>query len=74
MQLYDGPIPFKPLVAPFNPDGLNPLERKKTLESVNLINYKRCVKIKGKPCANTSKQKIYIKPDKSVYSPTCSTK
>ena len=32
-----GPIPGKPVVTPFNLDRLTPLDKKKTLESVNLI-------------------------------------
>ena len=72
-QLYDVPMPGKPVVAPFNPDVLSPLDRKKTLEDVKLIKDKRCEKIKGLTCANDSKQIKYPKPDEKVYSPTCST-
>ena len=46
-QLTDGPMTDKPVVAPFDPDGLTPLDRKKTLEAVNLIKEKRCGKIRG---------------------------
>ena len=35
-QLDDGPIPGKLVVAPFNPDGLNPLDRKKKIGSCEL--------------------------------------
>ena len=73
-QLDDGPMPGKPVVAPFNTDVLNPLDRKKTLEAVNLIKEKCCGNIKGRTCANGSKQRNYLKPDESVYSPTFSTK
>ena len=37
-QLDYGPMPVKPIVAPFNPDVITSLDRKKTLEAVNLIN------------------------------------
>ena len=72
-QLEDGPMPGKPVLAPFNPDGLTPLDEKKTLEAVKLIKEKRCGKIKGRTRANGSKQGKYLKPDESVNSPTCST-
>ena len=36
-KLDDGTIPGKPVVEYFNTDVLTPLDRKKTLESVNLI-------------------------------------
>ena len=73
-QLYDGPMPGKPLVAPFNTDGITPLYRKKTLEALNLIKEKSCGNIKGRTWENGSKQRKYLKPDESIYSPTCSTK
>ena len=63
----------KTVVAHFDPDGLTPLDRNKTLEDMNLIKDKRCGKIKGRTCSNGSKQRNYLKPDESVYSPTCST-
>ena len=73
-QLDDVPMRGKPVAAPFNPDGLTPFDRKKTLENVNLIKEKRCGKIKVRTCANGSKQRKYLKPDERVYSPTRSTK
>ena len=63
----------KTVVAHFDPDGLTQLDRNKTLEDMNLIKDKRCGKIKGRTCSNGSKQRNYLKPDESVYSPTCST-
>ena len=53
----DGPMPGKPEVAIFIPDGITPLNRKKTLEAVNLIKEKRCGNIKGITCANGEKLK-----------------
>ena len=73
-QLDDGTMPVKPVVAPYNPDVITSLDRKKTLEAVNLIKEKRCGKINESTCANCSKQIKYIKVDDNVYSPTCSTK
>ena len=40
-------MPGKPVVAPFNPDGITSLHKKKILESVNLIKAKRCGNIYG---------------------------
>ena len=41
--------------APFYPGELTPIDRNKTLESVNLIKYKCCGKTKGRNCANGRK-------------------
>ena len=73
-QLDDGPMPVKLVVETFNPDVITSINRKITLEAVNLIKEKRCGKINESTCANGSKQRKYIKADESVYSPTCSTK
>ena len=59
-QLDDGPIPGKSAVATFNTYGLTPLDRKKTPESVNFIKEKCCEKIKGRTCANGTKQRKYL--------------
>ena len=67
-------MPGKLLVAPFNTYGLTSLDRKKTQEGVKLIKEKRCVKIKVRTFENGNKERKYLKPDESVYSPTCSTK
>ena len=72
-QLDDGPTTNKPVVSPFNNYGLTQLDIKKILEAVNLIKEKRCGNIKWRTCANGRKQRNDIKPDESVYSPTCST-
>ena len=55
-QLDDVHMSGKLVVAPFNPDGLTPLYRKKTLETLNLIKEKSCGNIKGRICANGSKK------------------
>jgi len=45
---------------------------KHTLEAVNLIQEKRSGKIKGRTCADRSKQKRYLKEGESIASPTVS--
>ena len=42
------------------------------MEAVNLIKNKRCGKIKGRTCANGSKQKKYLKHGETISSPTLS--
>ena len=73
-KLDDGTMLGEPVVAYFNPYGLIPLDRKKALEAVNLIKEKFCGNTKGRTCANGSKQRKDLKPDESVYSPTCPIK
>ena len=41
------------------------------MEAVNLIKEKRDGKIKGRTCANGSKQRQYLKDGENVYLPTC---
>ena len=48
-------------------------DRKKALETVNLIKEKQRGKINGRACANGSQKKRYLKENEYVYSPTCST-
>jgi hypothetical protein len=72
-QMNEGPMPGKPVFGLQDTSKLTPLQKKMTLEAVNLIKEKRCGKIKGHTCANRSKQKRYLKTDESVYSPTVST-
>ena len=53
---------------------MTPLQKKKTLEAVNLITKEKCCgTIKGRSCADGSKQQRDLKPDESTYSPTYST-
>lgn len=72
-QLNDGPMPGKPVFGPISYDELSQQEIKEALEAVNLIKEKRDGKIKGRTCANGSKQRQYLKDGETVYSPTCST-
>ena len=47
-------------------------EKKRALEAVNLIKKKRCGKLKGRTCADGSKQKRYLKHGETISSPTVS--
>ena len=58
MQMDKGTMPVKLVVAQINPDTLSFDDKSKALEAVNLIKEKRCGKIKERPCAYGSKQKI----------------
>ena len=71
-QMDKGPMPGKPVFGPQDASKMTPLEKKKTLEAVNLVKEKRDGSIKGRTCADGSRQKQYLKPDESVYSPTVS--
>ena len=70
-QLNEGAVPGKPVLAPIDPDTLSREEKRQSLEAVNLIKEKRCGKIKGRTCANGSRQREFLKEDESVSSPTC---
>ena len=65
-------MPNKPVVVPINPDGLTEDEKTQALEAVNLIKQKRNGKIKGRTCANGSKQRKYVKEGEIPSSPTAS--
>ena len=54
-------MPLKPVVIPLDPDELIYAERRQALEYVNLIKKKINGFIKGRTCANGSKQKISLK-------------
>ena len=69
-QLDKGAVPGKPVVVPVNPDTLTPEQLEKALDLVNLIKEKRDGTIKGRSCANGSKQRMYLKEFESVSSPT----
>ena len=71
-HLNNGVVPGKPAIEPILFNELLSKEREEALEAVNLIAQKQCGKIKERTCANGSKQKKYIKEDKSYSSPTTS--
>ena len=55
-QLNEGVMPGKPVFGRINHGDTTIEERKRALEAVNLIKKKRCGKIKGRTCADGSKQ------------------
>ena len=71
-QLNDGAMPNRPVVVPQNPDVLTQDEKDRALEAVNLIKEKRNGNIKGRTCANGSKQRKYVKEGEIPSSPTSS--
>ena len=71
-QLNTGAMPGKPVFGTINPNTLTREEKRRALEAVNLIKKKRCGKIKGRTCANGSKQKRYLKHGETISSPTVS--
>jgi len=73
-QLNKGAVPGKekPVVGPQDASLLTEEEKRRALEAVNLIKEKRTGKIKGRTCANGSKQKRYLKRGETISSPTVS--
>ena len=71
-QLEEGPMPGKKVVTAINTDTLSTEDKAKPLNVVNLIKQKRDGTIKGRTCADGSKQKRYLGKDESVASPTVS--
>jgi hypothetical protein len=72
-QMDNGAVDGKPVFAPQDYSKMTNDEKLKTLEAVNLIKEKRDGTIKGRSCANGSKQRKYLKEGESVASPTVST-
>ena len=56
-QLNEGAVPGKPVVAPVGASSLTDLEKRQALQTVNLIKEKYNGEIKGRKCADGSKQK-----------------
>lgn len=69
-QLVDGAMEGKPVVAPIEPCDITPEMKRKALRAVNLIKEKRTLELKGRCCADGSKQKQYLAADESISSPT----
>lgn len=59
-QLDTGAMPGKPVIAPIHPSKLSEASKKKAMNAVNLIKEKRNTDIKGRACANGSKQRQYL--------------
>ena len=68
----EGAVPEqnKPVVEPIDPKTLSFQDKKKALDAVNLIEEKRDGRIKGRTCANGSKQQRYLTYGESVASPS----
>ena len=71
-QLDIGAFPVKPVVKPIHAETLTSEERASVMEAVNLIKEKRNGVVKGRTCADGSRQRKYLKPDESVASLTVS--
>ena len=71
-QLDKGAREGKPVLAPIDPDTLTTTQKRQALYAVNLIKEKRCGKIKGRTCADGSRQKRYLSQDENISSPTAS--
>jgi len=71
-QLDRGPMQGKPVVKGISADSLTSEERRAALEAVNLITEKRDGRIKGRTCADGSKQKRYLRDGEDYASPTVS--
>ena len=71
-QLNTGVLPGKPVFGYISPDSITFEEKRGALDAVNLIKKKRSGKIKGRTCANGSKQKRYLKHGENISSPTVS--
>ena len=65
-QLNDGAVPGKPVVVPIDVSTLTPLEKRKALPAINLIKEKFGGDLKGRTCADGSRQRKYLKPDPNV--------
>ena len=72
-QLQDGAMPGRPVIEPVDYLDLTEEDKKKnTLEAEAVVKQKRCGKIKGRICADGSKQRRYLKEFETVSSPTLS--
>ena len=71
-QLNTGTVPGKLVFGCIDPKDITMEEKKRALEAVNLIKKKRCGKLKGRTCADGSKQKRYLKHRETISSPTVS--
>ena len=65
-------MPGKPVIIPIPFEELTDEDVRQALEAVNLIKEKRCGKLKGRTCANGSRQRKYLKDGEDFASPTAS--
>ena len=71
-QLVHGAFPGKPVVEAIKASELSEEDKKTALDAVNLIKVKKDGTVKGRTCANGSKERFYLTPEESVASPTAS--
>ena len=71
-QLNNGVIPGNPVIQPIPFEKLTQKDKKEALEAVNIIAQKRSGKIKGRTCANGSRQRRFLRDDENYASPTAS--
>ena len=62
-QLNDGVIPGNPVIQPIPFKELTSKDNREAIEAVNNIAQKRSGKIKGRMCANGSRQRKFLKDD-----------
>ena len=72
IQLDKGAIEGKPVIEAIEYGSLSKEVKHKALDAVNLIELKRDGRLKGRSCANGSKQRSYLTEYDSVASPTVS--
>ena len=65
-QIDKGPMEGNPFVTPIDPETLSYEDKRKALEAVNLVKYKRNGIIKWRICAYGSKQKRYLNEVESI--------
>ena len=71
-QLVHGAFPDKPVVEAIKASDLSEKDKQTALDVVNLIKVKKDGTVKGRTCANGSKEKFFINPEESIASPTAS--
>ena len=67
-----GAVKDKPVIRTISYDTLTNEDKRKALDAVNIIELKRDGRLKGRSCANGSKQRSYLSEYDSVASPTVS--
>jgi len=72
IQLDEGAVKNKPVIAAIDYNTLIDGEKEKALDAVNIIELKRDGRLKERSCANGSKQRSYLTEYESVASPTVS--
>ena len=71
-QLVHGAFPGKPVVEAIDKSSLTEKDKKTALDAINLIKIKKNGTVKGRTCANGSKERYFLGKDDSVASPTAS--